>query len=142
VTKTLSEYEDNPLILMVYSNVADTVRMVKIIPSKRWHNCRGMIGCDIGMGSSAHSIARDTSTATFRFISPDIIKRSSVVYPPQKPHKTKLKHDIVCQLGYGEILAIGTNEKVVVELNWKLANGAHAIAMLNPRNYTRLPELG
>eukprot|EP00512_Aurantiochytrium_limacinum_P009135 CAMPEP_0171545480 /NCGR_PEP_ID=MMETSP0960-20121227/4098_1 /TAXON_ID=87120 /ORGANISM="Aurantiochytrium limacinum, Strain ATCCMYA-1381" /LENGTH=362 /DNA_ID=CAMNT_0012093441 /DNA_START=55 /DNA_END=1139 /DNA_ORIENTATION=+ len=149
---TIRRYLNKSLNLFVYSSVADTVRIVQVRPTEAWSG-EGLLGCDIGIGQS-HMIPTDVrdSLGSYRPVNisslsqplakddSDVVESVEDYYSYERGARARfVRHHVSTRDGYGEILGEQENGSLLVELDWKLANGALVICRVSPGKYERLP---
>ncbi|CAK9003276.1 Fumarylacetoacetase (FAA) (Beta-diketonase) (Fumarylacetoacetate hydrolase), partial [Durusdinium trenchii] len=152
--QVVAQHAEKNLRLLVYSAIADTVRVVEVVPTRNWPG-EGLLGCDIGIGLS-HSIFVDARESTGKFrrtvvkvVPPPVLsggagggqsrhaRSDSEIYDivdteSRLSHRGRgartVPHEIKSSQGYGQILGRAVDGAVVAELDWKLANGAVVLA--------------
>jgi len=135
--------------LFVYSSVADTVRIVEIVPSDGWPG-EGLLGCNIGIGQS-HVIPPDSRESLGSFVArptaiQDEVKPVSetshpINEPKERGYRARyVKHEVSTDQGYAQIVAEAENGKLIVELDWKLPHGATVVYKVTPPHFEKLPD--
>lgn len=152
----VKESIDNPLEFFVYNSLTDTIRIVTVTPSESWAENAGLLGIDIGVGEG-HGIPEDAreSLGIFRdqdalnamFESnadSDVLDISEVIAPLtcRPPTARPVTHHVKTKLGYGQALGESKEDNsLIVELDWKLPNGAVVLFFAQEQSFEYLPQL-